>query len=190
MGSFKKKLLIFLLAFLMILVIFSSSSYAVENTENIIENTTTDYTNQLGDINKGQQELQNTITDDDVSNVAIDLPTDNTNDITEADFSKIFDKIFDVFTNLDYRVNPTYTFTLPKFTAGDAQTLTINTQSLYGVGDSGYSSVLFPIWNLVEAFWQFVFALFIVKDIHHKIQKIKTGDIEKVAEGDVKADIL
>lgn len=189
MGSFKKKSLIFLSAFLIFWAMFSSC-YAVENTENIIENTTSDYTNQLGDINKGQQQLQNTITDDDVSGVVIDLPTDNTTDITEADFTKIFNKLVDVFTNLDYRVNPTYTFTLPKFTSGEPQTLTINTQSLYGAGDSGYSPVLYSIWSLVESFWYFVVSLFIVKDIHHKIQKIKTGDIEKVAEGDVQADIL
>lgn len=66
-----------------------SKSYAVENSVNENENTTSDYTNQLGDINKGQQELHNTITDDNVSNVNIDLPTDNTNDITEAEFNKI-----------------------------------------------------------------------------------------------------
>lgn len=190
MGFSNNKILIFLSAFLLIFVIFSSSSYAVENTDNIVENITSDYTNQLGDINKGQQQLQNTITDDDVSNVDIDLPTDNTNDITEADFSKIFNKIVDVFTNLDYRINPTYTFTLPKFTSGEPQTLTINTQSVYGAGDNGYSPVLYSIWSLVESFWYFVVSLYIVKDIHHKINKIKTGDVEKVAEGDVKADIL
>lgn len=185
----KKKIIVFVLTFLCIFCIFNKS-YAVENLENEIENTTTDYTNQLGDINKGQQELQNTITDDDVSNVTIDLPTDNTNDITEDDFSEIFDKIVDVFTNSEYRDNASYTFNLPNFSGGEDKTLTINTQSVFGAGANGYNPVLYPIWNLVEAFWQFVVALFIVKDIHHKIQKIKTGDIEKVAEGDVKADIL
>lgn len=168
----------------------SSTSYAVENTENEIENTTSTYYNELGDISKGQQQLQNTITDDDVSNVGIDLPTDDTNDITEDNFNEIFDEIVDVFTNLDKRINATYTFTLPNFTGGEEKTLTINTQSVYGTGSDGSSPVLYAVWQLVESFWQFVVALFIVKDIHHKIQKIKTGDIEKVAEGDVKADIL
>lgn len=79
---------------------------------------------------------------------------------------------------------------MPKFTSGEPQTLTINTQSVFGSGDAGYHPGLYKIWDLVGAFWNFVVSLFIVKDIHHKIQKIKTGDIEKVAEGDVKADIL
>lgn len=189
MDCSKKKIIVFVLTFLCIFCMFSKS-YASENLVNETENTISDYTNQLGDINKGQQELHNTITDDNVSNVNIDLPTDNTNDITEADFNKIFDKLVDVFTNLDYRINPTYTFTLPKFTSGEPQTLTINTQSVFGPGDSGYHPGLYKIWDLVGAFWNFVVSLFIVKDIHHKIQKIKSGDIDKVAEGDVKADIL
>lgn len=188
MDCSKKKLLILFLVFLIFWVMFSCTSYAAE--DNTGENTNTDYTNQLEDFNRGQQELHNTITDDNVSNVDIDLPTDNTNDITEADFNKIFDKLVDVFTNLDYRNNPTYTFTLPRFTSGEPKTLTINTQSVFGPGDAGYHPGLYKIWDLVGAFWNFVVSLFIVKDIHHKIQKIKSGDIEKVAEGDVKADIL
>lgn len=127
--------------------------------------------------NEKLDNVNNNITNNNVSADSSTLPTDNTNDITEDGFNNIFTQLYNTFTSgaaKDVVVNVPFT----------NKSFTINVSSVYGNADLGLVSVL------IKSFWYFTICYFIVTDISHKINKIKSGDIEHVQSDNIKEDML
>ena len=141
----------------------------IKSESNNIQNSIQDATNSIND----------TLTDDNVDDVPIDdLPTDNTNDITESGFNTLYETIEDIFINGESKnIEIRIPFT--------DKTFVISPSSVYGD-----TSRLGWVKTFIEAWYFFFISLFIVKDISNKINKIKSGNIENVQPGDIKADIL
>lgn len=152
-----------------------------------INNTQQQTNNKLDNLNSSQQEttqavenLENTITDTNIDNSSINLPTDNSNDITQEGLNGIFTSIYNAFcigepqdivfpipfTNKNITLKPNYV----------RQMLT----------DSGANWVI----TIIEAFWWYLISRFIIKDITNKITKIKSGNIENIENSNIKGDML
>lgn len=127
--------------------------------------------------NQLQQEQNNFLKDGNVSSDGSNLPSDNTQDITEDGFNSIFNKIYAAFTS---NSSSSLVITIP-FTG---KSFTISANTVYGSANLGF------VKTLIQAFWYFVISYFIVKDIGKKINKIKSGDIEHVQEDNIKEDML
>lgn len=77
---------------------------AIDTTNSImqkVDNTIKSESGKVQDsIKDATNTINDTITDDNIDNVPIsDLPTDNTNDITENGFNTLYDTIVDIFVN-------------------------------------------------------------------------------------------
>lgn len=153
--------------------VVSALETALQNQTNSINNT---INNQGQNITNSIDNLTNTITDDNVT-VDFDLPTSDTNDITQDGFNSIFDTIKNAFTTQN---SSDVVLPIP-FTG---KSITINYSNVFGDFTFGVLS------NIINAFWFFVVSLFIVKDIMHKINKIKSGNIEDVETSNIKGDLL
>lgn len=148
----------------------NSKAEQTNQSLNII-NSTIDQGNQL------QQEQNDFLKNDNVSVDTSTLPSDTTQDITDAGFNSIFQQIYNTFTGGSAQdIVITIPFTNKSFT--------INANTVYGGSNLGF------IRTLIESFWYFVISYFIVKDIGKKINKIKSGDIEHVQEDNIKEDLL
>lgn len=127
--------------------------------------------------NQLQQEQNNFLKDGNVVSDGSNLPSDNTQDITEDGFNSIFNTIYTAFTsNSSNNLVVTIPFTGKSFT--------ISANTVYGSADLGL------VKTLIQTFWYFVISYFIVKDIGKKINRIKSGDIEHVQEDNIKEDML
>ena len=141
----------------------------------------------LSDINNNQKEttqavehLENTITDSNVEDSSIYLPTDNTNDITQEGLNGIFTSIYNAFCTGEAQ---DIVFPIP-FTNKNI-TLQANYVSQM-LQNSGASWVI----TIIQAFWWYLISTFIVKDITNKITKIKSGNIEDIENTNIKGDML
>lgn len=133
--------------------------------------------NKIDKTNEKLDNVNNNITNNNVSADSSTLPTDNTDDPTSSGFDNIFTQLYNTFTTgaaKDVVVNVPFT----------NKSFTINAASVYGNTDLGLVSVL------IKSFWYFTICYFIVTDISHKINKIKSGDIEHVQMDNVKEDML
>lgn len=141
----------------------------------------------LSDINNNQQQttqainnLENTITDSNVEDNSIYLPTDNTNDITQEGLNGIFTSIYNAFCTGQAQ---DIVFPIP-FTNKNI-TLQANYVSQM-LQNSGASWVI----TIIQAFWWYLISRFIVTDITNKITKIKSGNIEDIENTNIKGDML
>lgn len=140
-----------------------------------------DYTESLDIINSNISNGFNVISNDLLnSNVNLNnnLPTIEIQDITQAGFGGIFTKIRDAFTMHD--PGASYTFTIPFVD----KPFTLSMDSVYGGFD------LQPIKSILIPFWWFVVSLYIVKDIAKQLNKLKSGNVDNVANENVKEDLL
>lgn len=130
-----------------------------------------------GSIDKNFADLGSTITD---SNINLDnnLPTIQIQDITQVGFGELFTKIRDAFTKDD--IGAYITFTLPFVN----KTFTLSFYNIYG------NFNLTVVKQIVTPFWYFVVSLYIVKDIAKQLNKLKSGNIDNVANENVKEDLL
>lgn len=153
----------------------TSSDVAVSSQQT--QDTIKDTSQQTQDtIKDTSQQMQNTITDSSVD-VSTDLPTNDTQDITQDGFNNIFMTIKDTFTSSsakDLVVNIPFT----------DKSFTINFSNVY----SGFNSGI--VGTLITLFWWYCVSLFIVKDISNKISKIKGGNLENIENTNIKEDLL
>ena len=131
----------------------------------------------LENIDDSINNMTNTITDSNITNVDTDLPSDSTSDVTESGFANIFDNIRENFTTDNQQ---SATITIP-FTN---KSFVISKESVYGEADLGF------LEDLIKTFWWFTISIFIVKDISKKVQKIKEGNIENIQNTNIKEDLL
>lgn len=129
---------------------------------------------------KTQQELNNlnsSITNDNVNVDSSTLPSDTTDNPTIEGFNNIFQQLYNTFTagtSKDLVINIPFT----------SKSFVINTQNVYGNANLGL------VKTLIQTFWYFIISYFIVQDIGKKINKIKSGNIENVQENNIKEDML
>lgn len=131
----------------------------------------------LNNLDNSINNTTNTIKDDNVNADVSSLPQDNTQDITEDGFNNIFTQLYNTFTSSEAK---DLVITIP-FTQ---KSFIINASNVYGSANLGF------VKTLIEAFWYFTISYFIVKDIGHKINKIKSGDIEHVQDDNIKEGML
>lgn len=129
-------------------------------------------------INQGQ-ETRETLTDSSISQTDTDynLPVDNTNDITSDGFAHIFERIRTAFTTTS---TTSLVFTVP-FTN---KSITVSYDTVYSNANLGV------VRDIFQAFWNFIIALWITKDIAHKFNKIKSGNLEFAETTNIKEEIL
>lgn len=130
-----------------------------------------------GSIDKNFADLGSTITD---SNINLDnnLPTIQIQDITQSFFGEIFEKIKNAFT--EENEHAAVTFTIPFVD----KSFTLSLDNVYGNFD------LSIVRSIVTPFWYFIVSLYIVKDIAKQLNKLKSGNIDNVANENVKEDLL
>lgn len=133
-------------------------------------------------IDSSTNEITNTITDNDVSDIEVDefedIATNVTDDPTANGFNNIFDTIRNALVNENTEpLKITIPFTDKSFE--------ISAQSVYN-NFSGFDTIK----NLASVVWYFIISLFIVKDIAKRINKIKSGNIDDVCDSNIKEDIL
>lgn len=141
----------------------------------------------IDDINKNQKEttqaienLENTITDTNIDDSSIDLPIDNSNDITQDGLNGIFTSIYNAFC-----VGQPQDIVFPIPFTNKSITLQPNyvRSMLNSVGATW-------VITIIEAFWWYLISRYIIKDITSKITKIKSGNIESIENTNIKGDML
>lgn len=133
-------------------------------------------------IDSSTNEITNTLTDNDVSDIEVDefedIATNVTDDPTANGFNNIFETIRNALVNENTEpLKITIPFTDKSFE--------ISASTVYGKF-SGFDTIK----NLASVVWYFIISLFIVKDIAKRINKIKSGNIDDVCDSNIKEDIL
>lgn len=133
-------------------------------------------------IDSSTNEITNTLTDNDVSDIQVDdfedIATNVTDDPTQNGFNNIFETIRNALvTENTEPLKITIPFTDKSFE--------ISASTVYGKF-SGFDTIK----NLASVVWYFIISLFIVKDIAKRINKIKSGNIDDVCDSNIKEDIL
>lgn len=140
-----------------------------------------DYTESLDIINSnisnGFNVIDNTLTN---SNINLDnnLPTIQFQDITQFGFGELFTKIQNAFTKED--IGASVKFTIPFVN----QTFTIDFFTIYSNFNLKF------VTQIVTPFWYFIVSLYIIKDIAKQLNKLKSGNVDNVANENVKEDLL
>lgn len=147
----------------------SGQSYDSFVTNNNINSTTSSVNN-----------LNDSITDSSISDNNDDyvLPESGVNDIAESGFANIFDKLRLAFTSESSGQGMVVNF---PFTD---KSFTISRSTVYGSAQLGI------VGTLINSFWYFIVSLWIVKDIAHKMNMIKSGNIELAQTSNIKEDLL
>lgn len=160
--------------------------------ENILDQTETlhsdlsDVTNTIEDTNEKLDAVENTLEDTneflqstDVDDDAFDLPTEDTQDITEDGINNIFTVIQNAFTS-----TPTnFRFPIP-FTDKSIFVSAWYTKDMLTLNGGSW------VVTFVEAFYWYLISRFIILDIAKKIKKIKSGNLENIQNDNIKEDML
>lgn len=148
-----------------------------DSVVNAINNSNQSITNE---ISNSSQDVINNMNNNDVNDVDTDgiLNADTTQDITQTGFDTIFTTLRDYFTT---NKNSSMSLNLPFVN----KTIVISKSTIFG-----NFKQLPTIENLASVVWYFVISLYIVKQLEHIINKIKSGNLEQSVDNNVKADIL
>lgn len=148
--------------------------------QNSINNTTTAINNQTNAINGTTQAVEETndfLKDTTVDDTQFDMPTVEVNDPTANFFDTMFTGIYNaVTTDEDKTIN------IPLL----GNNITVNSADFDFLQGSSWSLIRI----ILSAMWTIGIGLYILKDIRKMIDKIKDGNIENVANDDIKADIV
>lgn len=175
---------------------FFDTSY----TFTISSNVTQDYINQLNqqtatssDSEREQQlqdsinqqtqsidNINNTITDSTVDSSSIELPTDNTNDPTQSGVDNIFQTIYNSFTS---GTAQDIVFPIPNTN----KNITLPASYTY---DSLNNNNASWVIDIIQAFYWYIIARYIIVDIMQKIRKIKQGNLDNIENSNIKEDML
>lgn len=168
----------------------NSNRQQLQNIENGIDNlninqqettqAVEDNTQAVQENTEATQHLENTITDDTVTSTASDLPSTDVQDSTQNGIDNIFQSIYNAFCTGEAQ---DIIFPIP-FTNKNI------TLSPYYVRDMLNNNGASWVYLLIQAFWGYLIGRYIVKDISHKITKIKSGDIENIENNNIKEEML
>lgn len=149
---------------------------ATQQTTQAIQETT----EAVNDATNAVNNLTDTVTDSNVEDSSIDLPTDSSNDITQEGIDGIFTNMYNAFCSGTAK---DIVFPIP-FTDKNI-TLSANYVRQM-LSNNGGSWVI----TLIEAFWWYLISRFIIKDIANKVTKIKSGNIDSLENNNIKGDML
>lgn len=145
-----------------------------------VDKPVTTTNSNINNVNSSINNLNDSITDSNISDNDSDyiLPESGVTDIAESGFANIFDKLRVAFTSESSGqglvVNVPFT----------DKSFTISKNSVFGNVDLGI------VGTLINSFWYFIVSLWIVKDIAHKMNMIKSGNIELSQTTNIKEDLL
>lgn len=132
----------------------------------------------LDSVNNNLEDLNNFLSDSNVSDGSYDTPSVDSPDNTEDGFNQAFTMITNTLTSTDYKpIELPLPFVKNK--------ITIDPNFLYDL--LGPNNL---IVTLVSALSYFFVSSFIVKDISRILEKIKSGDIATSAETNIKTDMF
>lgn len=151
----------------------------IEQLEDI-NNSLDDLNNNVEEQTEATEHLENTITDDTVDSGADDLPSVDVSNPAEAPLDNIFMIIYNAFCTGEAQ---DIVFPIP-YTNKNI------TLSPYYVRDMLNNNGGSWVVTFADAFWQFVIALFVIRDVSKKVNKIKAGDIENIENTNIKEDML
>lgn len=167
---------------------YSMGGYTLSLTSQEQQEANEDSNKQLlSDISQNQQQttqavenLENTITDSNVADDSIFLPSLDVNDPTQVGINNIFDLLYNAFTTGDAE-----DIVLPfPFTN---KTITIPGNLTYNVLHNNGGDILIRI---IRAYWWYKIASFIAYDVFSKLKTIQEGNIEDVQKENIKGDML
>ena len=144
-----------------------------EEREEQLNNSINQQTQSIDNIN-------NTITDSNVDSSSINLPTDNTNDPTQSGVDNIFQTIYNSFTS---GTAQDIVFPIPNTNKNITLPATYTYNSL---NNNNASWVI----DIIQAFYWYIIARYIIVDIMQKIRKIKQGNLDNIENSNIKEDML
>lgn len=155
---------------------FSSSGITIQE-----ENINTQIENSINNLNQSQQDINNFLLDNNYSssNVLDNMPSsDSYTSPTDSGINSIFTSLYNAFTNPE---PTTVRFVIP-FTNG---------QYIDIASDIVTSRLDSTILTLIQMFYWFMIARFIIKDIATYAQKAKSGAIlDNNGDDNIKTDLL
>lgn len=169
--------------------IFTISSNVTQDYINQLNQqtaTTTDEENQqnmedaINNQTQSIDNINNTINDSNVDNSSVNLPTDNTQDITQSGVDNIFQTIFNSFTS---GTAQDIVFPIP-FTN---KSIILQPNYVYNML---YNNNATWVITIIQAFWWYLISRFIISDIMNKIRKIKQGNFDNIQNSNIKEDML
>lgn len=144
--------------------------------------TPIDYTGAIDNVTNSINNLNNTITDSDISNSIIQqpsVPSDTTG--VENGVNNIFTTIMNAFISFDSSQN----VILPiPFTD---KNITINGNYTRDMLTSVNASWVI---NFISIFWWYIISVYIIKDILKSVDKIQEGKIDSIENTNIKGDML
>lgn len=162
---------------------FNSYDNQLQNIKNSIDNQTNSINNQTTSINQQTNAINNqtsVITDSNVDDSSIVLPSDNSNDITQDGLNGIFTTMYNSFCT-GQAIDIVFPFPFTN------KSITLPANYVHQMlANSGANWVI----TIIEAFWWYLISRYIIKDITNKITKIKSGNIEDIETSNIKGDML
>lgn len=150
---------------------------ATQQTTQAVQETTEAVNSATNAINQQTEIITDTNID---SNLPSNLPTDNTQDTTSAGVNNIFDFLKNSFTT-----GTAKDIVIPVPFTGKSFTIQANfLKNILSKTEFSW------VYNIIQAFWWYVISVFIIKDVSSKFTKIKSGDIEKIQDNNIKEDML
>lgn len=122
-----------------------------------------------------------------VKNDSVDSSNTQFNTTSGVDSSSADSSVNNIFTNLYNTISNWNESTLRLPFPNSNKYIEINSSTLRGDLAGAGGSVLILI---IQSFWLFIVGRFIVKDVLNYYEKLKSGDIVKSSETNIKADML
>lgn len=141
----------------------------------------------LNDIKTQIKESSDFLKSDDMTQGDKNIPAQSSEDITNESFNGIFDWFYKCVTTVVNKDNPAKIKIEIPFANRSFELSGWEINRLW-VNGNGLSADFLQKW--VMRFWYVLVYLYIIKDIHSIIEKIKNGNILTSTDTDVKADML
>lgn len=141
---------------------------------NSINSATTSITNSIDSV-------ENTLTDTTTDDTQVTFAEDTNQDLTYNFFSNLFSQYTDTFTRPQVRVlRIKFPFT--------NKYLTLNNYYFQNniLSDEKYNNLV----ALIHSFWWFSLGMYVLLDVYHKINKIKSGDLTNIENENITTELL
>lgn len=146
-------------------------------TQNTISSTSAETQNLITNQTQQSQAQYNDFTNTTMNDNDIDLPTENNQDITSSGFDSIFTSMYNVFTT-----DNAPDIVLPIPYANENITISPSVISSM-IGNN-------VIVSFIQAWYWFIVAYYIYKDVQKVIEKIKDGSIASSSDTNIKTEML
>ena len=151
-------------------IINQNNSQQQQSSINVHQQQTAENTQQINEsINNSEIDFSNS-----------NLPSDNTEDITQEGINGIFTSIYNAFCNGSAQ---DIIFPIP-FTGKEISLSANYVRQMLSSSNANW------VITIIEAFWWYLISRYIISDISKKITKIKSGNIENIQNDNIKEEML